>query len=185
MQSRTMVVAVALVAVVGVTGASAFTTATVARDAQIDVANDENGAIGLTAGSVSGVSQNGSGALNLALGQEGTAQGLNTEATFAYGDTSSPTTTFAFEVTNNDSQAHDIDLSYAFDGNDPNTNAVNVEFVVYDSSGGASVATASEDSTATIAGVGGGVSHYVVVQIDTTGVASSDDLSGTLEVSAT
>ena len=183
MRSRTLVVLFALVGVVAVTGASAFTTATVARDAQIDVANDENGAIGLTAGSVSGVSQNGTGALNLALGQEGTAQGLNTEGTFTYGATGSPTSTFAFKVTNNDSQAHDLTLSYAFDGSDPSS-ATNVEFFVYDDTG-SQVATASEGGSATISGVGGGTSHYVLVRVDTTGVTSSEDLSGTLTVSAT
>lgn len=179
-----MVVAVALVAVVGVTGASAFTTATVARDAQIDVTDDTQGVIGLTPGDVSGVSTNGSGALNLALGQEGSAQGLNTEGTFTYGSDTNPTTTYAFEVTNNDSQAHSIDLSYALDGSDPDGNVANVEFEVYDDTGSL-VATASEDSTAALGSVSAGTSHYVVVRIDTTGVTSSQSLSGTLTVSAT
>lgn len=183
-----MVVVVALVAVVGVTGASAFTTATVARNAQIDVAADENAVIGLEPGPVSGVDTT-DGQLSVALGQEGSASGLNADGTFAYGDNSSATSTYAFAVTNNDSDTRYFEFSYALTNTDPDTNTDNVEFELFDDSGSAvsgdaGRASATEDDDLTSVSIGSGTTYYVVIVVDTTGVSSGNSLDGTLTVSA-
>jgi hypothetical protein len=75
-------------------------------------------------------------------------------------------------------------VSYALDGT-PNPAGSAVQFKIYDGPNNL-LATASEDSDATFSldGTSGSNIVYVVVEIDTTGVASSEDLSGTLEVTA-
>lgn len=178
MQSRTLVVLVALVAVVGVTGASAFTTATVARDAQINVENDANGIVGLDGNeNVAGISDGDTLSLNL---DESAA--LNNEATFTFGNSSNPTTTEAFVLQNNASEPADLTLSYSVNGTDSSTTD-NVEFAVYDSSGD-QAQTFAEGGSTSLTGVASDEKYFVVITIDTTGLASTDDLSGTLTVDA-
>jgi len=171
MQSRTVVVAVALVAVVGVTGASAFTTATVARDAQIDVANDDAGVIELANGNASAAST-ADGQLVLDFGDEQ----LNRNATFTFGDSDDPAAANgdAFYVRNNDDQAHEFTVEYTGSGD------ASVTLYAVDSSGDSTV---QSGSSVTIPSVGQGEKVFVAVEIATPDT-SPQTISGELTVSA-
>lgn len=173
----------AVVVVSATLGASAYTTGSLTRSSSVDVVSDDAGLIGLTDGTSGDlVYQNTDGQLAIDFAQGG-ATGANTNATFELGNPSDPTNATAFNITNQDATAHDLSVSYTGAGaTGDSTNAI--EFQIYDSTG-TSVGTVSEESTsATINGVGSGETLYVVIVVDTTGLSSADDLSGTLEVSA-
>jgi len=180
--TKTLLVAgIILVAGVSV-GTSAFTTAQVDRQANVDVVADEAGLLGLTDGT-SGelVFQNGDGQLGIDF-TAGTAGGANTNALFELGNPDDPTTSQAFIITNNDVEDHVIETEYRANTTDATTED-NLKFDVYDGSGAlvdtisASGATASWTATAN-------TDYYVVITVDTG--HSSDllgpdtDLSGTL-----
>lgn len=163
-------------------GAAAFTNASVDRSASIDVTTDDAGIIGLQAGNTSLVTQNSTGALSIDAAV-GSASGINTAAVVEVGDTGNPTTTYAFTVTNNAGNPKDIKFSYAVTGTDTDT-ADDLTFTVYDSTG-TSVGSFAEGGSFTRTGVSSGATYYVIITIDTTGNAPSDDLSGTLSITAT
>lgn len=174
MQSRTMVVAVALVAVVGVTGASAFTTATVARDAQISVQNDASSVIKLQDGSVEGA-QVTSGTLE--INGEDSEASLNREALFRFGDNSSASaaeTDHAFTLTNADDKSHTFEFEL--------TSAPGVTIELYDKDG--NVATIENGKSPVSTTVSSETTLYAVVIVDT-GTATGDNaIDGTLTITA-
>jgi hypothetical protein len=165
-----MVVAVALVAVVGVTGASAFTTATVARDAQIDIQNDDAAVIELADGNASAASTSG-GELLLDFDNEG----LNQDATFVFGDTTDPGASGgdAFYVENNDDLAHEFTINYT------DSSAASVTLYALDPNTGNVVS----GSSVTVSSVGTNQRVLVAVEISTPGTGSQT-INGTLTVSA-
>ena len=180
--TKTLLVAgILLVAGVSV-GTSAFTTAQVDRQANVDVVADEAGLLGLTDGT-SGelVFQDGEGQLGIDF-TAGTAGGANTNALFELGNPADPTNSQAFMITNNDVESHVINTEYRANTSDAATED-NLKFEVYDNNGdlvdtiSASGSTASWSAPANTA-------YYVVVTVDTG--HSSDllgpdaDLSGTL-----
>jgi len=171
----------ALVLLAGTAVAStAFTTATVDRSANINVENDTNGIIGLAANTaVGGMAQSG-GTLDLNLDQ---GTGLNNAANFVFGDnSSSPSGTPAFTLTNNDGASHSITMSYSVTGTDSAGSTDNVVFSVYDGTD-TLVGTFSEGGSTTFS-LSSSASYYVVIEVDTTNLGASDDLSGTLTVEA-
>ena len=180
--TKTLLVAgIILVAGVSV-GTSAFTTAQIDRQANVDVVADDAGLLGLSDGT-SGelVFQDGAGQLGIDF-TAGTAGGANTNALFELGNPNDPTTSQAFMITNNDVESHVINTEYRANTSDATTED-NLKFEVYDGSGAlvdtisASGATASWTATAN-------TDYYVVITVDTG--HSSDllgpdtDLSGTL-----
>ena len=167
-----MVVAVALVAVVGVTGASAFTTATVARDAQIDIENDDAGVIGLEKGNASAATTT-SGQLDLDFDGEQ----LNRDATFNFGDTDDPAAANgdAFYVQNNDDQSHEFTIEYTGNG------SASVTLYAVDSSSGDT--TVQSGSSVTISSITSGEKIFVAVKI-TTPDSAPQTIDGTLTISA-
>ena len=180
--TKTLLVAgIILVAGVSV-GTSAFTTAQIDRQANVDVVADDTGLLGLSDGT-SGelVFQDGAGQLGIDF-TAGTAGGANTNALFELGNPDDPTTSQAFIITNNDVEDHVIETEYRANTTDAATED-NLKFAVYDGSGAlvdtisASGATASWTATAN-------TDYYVVITVDTG--HSSDllgpdtDLSGTL-----
>lgn len=182
MRIKTIGVLMALVITASALGASAYTSGSVERSSNVNVVNDDTGLIGLADGT-SGplVFQNSSGALEIDF-TKGSASGVNPEAHYELGNPSDPTNQSAFNITNLGSESHDFTLSYT--GADAGDGDANIQFQVYDGTG-TKVETVSEESTsATITGVGSGTAHYVVIVVDTYGVSSSADLSGTLKVSA-
>jgi hypothetical protein len=170
----------ALLLATSIVSASAFTTATVERDAEITMATDTNAVIGIEANkSVPGVETNTQDELELNLDQ---GTGLNTNATFMFG---SDTPTDAFNITNNgDGSIDSVKLKYS----DPDSDDYdNINFTVYDSDGN-ELGTVSEEDVLTDVTPGSGWSTdgtlQVVVEVDTTNVPSGDSLSGTLTIEA-
>lgn len=187
--SRTVaVIAVMLLTGTGVIAASSFTTATLARDASIDVVSDSNGVIALVDGNSGGIVavDGATGELRIDFGV-GSALGVNVDSVYELGDPADPSQR-AFNVTNQDTVTHNVTLNYTVaDG----TSGVgdgqsSVEFLVFDSSGTQVAAEDEEAGTATFT-ANSGESFAVVVVVDTTmaGVDQTSDLSGTLGVTAT
>ncbi|MFC7166102.1 hypothetical protein [Halospeciosus flavus] len=163
-------------------GASAYTSATLSRTASVDVVNDDAGLIGLADGSSGDLVYNNSGQLAIDFAR-GSATGANANATFEIGNTADPVNGSAFTITNQDITSHSFTVSYTGAGGTAVT-ATNIEFQIYDGTG-ASVGTVSEENTSTtLSGIGSGTTLYVVIVVDTTGLSSADDLSGSLEISA-
>jgi hypothetical protein len=180
--STLLVAGLLLVAGVSV-GTSAFTTAEVDRQANVDVVADDAGLLGLTDGNSGNlVYQNSSDQLAIDF-TNGSADGANTDALFRLGDPADPSGSQAFIITNNDAESHVINASYNASTSDAST-PENLKFEIYDSESNkvgtisASGDTASWDASANTA-------YNVVVTVDTghstTVLTSDDDLSGTLE----
>lgn len=182
MQLKMVALTMTLILVAAAFGTTAFTSGTVERSANVNVVNDDTGLLALADGT-SGplVYQNSSGALEIDF-TKGGAGGVNAESHYELGDPANPVSENAFTLSNLDAESHDIALSYT--GADAGDADANIKFRVFES-GGTEVATVSEESTsATISGAASGSTYYAVIVVDTHGVSSSTDLSGTLKVSA-
>lgn len=178
------IIVVLLVAGTGVIGASSFTTATLERDANIDVVADNSGFIGLTDGNSGNIVQVASDELTISFVQ-GSATGVNVNSRYELGNASDPSQR-AFNITNNDGVSHTITLDYSVTSGDGVGDGFNhTEFRVYDSTG-SNVAIASEEGSDSFTATSGG-SYAVVMIVDTTDdtLGSAADLSGTLNVTAT
>lgn len=187
MKQRIAIVAVLILVATGITTASSFTTATLSRDTNINVVSDSNGVIALVDGNSGGiVAEQSNGELTIDFTNAGSATGVNVESTYELGDPANPSQR-AFNITNQDSVDHTIELNYTVSSGDGvGDGASSVEFRVYDSSG-TNLATEDEESGTASFTATSGDSYAVVVIIDTTvgSLTDADDLSGTLEVSAT
>lgn len=181
--STLLVAGLLLVAGVSV-GTSAFTTAEVDRQANVDVVADDAGLLGLTDGNSGNlVYQNSSDQLAIDF-TNGTADGANTDAKFVLGDPENPGSSQAFIITNNDAESHTIEATYNANTDDAQ-NAENLKFEIYDGGSLKTTIKASSDSAVTWEAPAGS-SYDVVVTVDTghdsAAVLQSDaDLSGTLE----
>lgn len=157
-------------------GAVAFTSATVQRDVTIGIAADNNAVIGLTSGDP-GITVDGTtGKLNIQPPSSADADGLNPDASFTYGDTSSATSLYAFSIDNNDSGPHNYTV-------DLNNYAVTMQ--VFDNTG-SSVGTvnSTNGSVSTTGGVASGDSLYIVMTVDTPTLDTSSQLNDMLTISA-
>ena len=183
MQTRLLTVAMVVIAVSAAVGMSAFTTGEVTRSSNVDVVNDDVGLLGLVDGNSGDlVQKNGTGALTIDFTRGGKASGVNTAATFELGDPAAPGTTQAFNITNNDASSRDLTISYDI-ADDTNT-AANIQFRVYDKAG-TEVANVTDETTSdTITGAASGATYAVVIVVDTHGLDTTANLSGTLKVSA-
>lgn len=194
-----VVVGVLALAGLIVTGAfilssAGFSAGTMDRDATIEVATDEDGFVGLLDGNpTSGfVTKQSDGTLGIDF-TAGGAGGANEDAMFVLGDPNDPVADHAFRIVNRDSRAHDVTIGYDLASNGGEASgpdSLTFEFfhdvggdqsVDGDPSYSISENTGSNQATAT--NVGSGEVVYVVVTVDTTGLSSSEDLSGTLNVS--
>ena len=183
MSTKATTTVLAIVLVISMTfAATAYTTGSVTRSANVNVVNDDTGLIALEDGTSGDlVYQNASGALEIDF-TKGGAGGVNTAAHFELGDPSSANTSYAFNISNMDVESHDISLDYSgSDGQDADNN---IEFQVYDASGTLQTTASEETGAVNVAGVSSGQTLYVVVVVDTHGLDSTADLSGTLKVSA-
>jgi len=152
--------------------ASAFTSSELSRDANIQVTDDTDGIISLNPGDTDAVTLV-NGALTIDTAHSGA--GLNIESVFTYGNPTDVTNDHAFNVTNTDSQARELTFSYEnVVDNEGQTEAV--QFIVYDSTG-AQIATADAGSSATFSAATGDT-YYVVMEVDTSSLSPSADLSG-------
>jgi hypothetical protein len=175
-----MVVVVALVAVVGVTGASAFTTATVARDAQIDVETDSNSVIQIQDGPAPGASVTNDGKLEI----DADGDSLNQDANFTYGDETDPETSAAFTVTNGDDSEQQFTLEY--DADSGSSGAVKL-FVMEQTASSPTVINSGNSATITVPN---GNTVYVAMAVETPDSVSdasstTGEISGTMYVNAT
>lgn len=183
MRLKVATVAVAIIAITATVGVSAYTTGSIDRSANVNVVNDDAGLIALTAGTSSGlVYQNDSGALAIDF-TRGNADGVNTEAKFTLGGTSDPVNQSAFNITNQGGESHDLTISYT-GASDGGVAGDNIQFQIYDGSGTEQATVSEETTSATLNGVASGTTYYVVIVVDTHGLDTSADLSGTLTVSA-
>jgi len=165
-----------------IVGASAFTTGSVERSSNVNVVADSSGLIGLADGTSGDlVYLNASDAIEIDFSNTG-ASGVNPSAQYELGNPADASNQSAFNITNNAGSAQDITIEYT--GVSETTDAdANIEFQIYDSSG-TKVATVTEESTsATITGAGSGSTYHVVVVVNTHGLSSGNDLSGTVNVS--
>lgn len=182
MKTKIAAVFLAVIIVGTAFGASAFTTATMDRSATIAVSSDSGGILGLSPGSDSMVTENANGELTIDVsGQSG--EGVNVNSTYTIGDTNDPTNVSAFTITNNDAAARNVTLSYSVTGTDSATGTDNVNYTVYDSTG-SQLGSVAEGGSLTLNSVASGATYYVVLTVDTTNSAQTDDLSGTLTVKA-
>jgi hypothetical protein len=173
---------IALVVLSTAVAATAFTSGSVERQANVNVVSDDAGLIGLSDGTSGDlVYQNSTGALDIDF-TAGTANGANTEGHFELGNPSDAPNQSAFNVTNNDAEAHDMTFDYTLDGSEGQDTDANIEFQIYDSTG-TQVGTISEESGTFTQNVASGDTLYVVVVVDTHGLDDTADLSGTLDVS--
>lgn len=177
-----LVAGLLLVAGVSV-GTSAFTTAEVDRQANVDVVADDTGLLGLTDGNSGNlVFQNSDDQLAIDF-TNGTADGANTDALFKLGDPDNPGTSQAFIITNNDAESHTIEATYNASTEDA-ADTDNLRFEIYDDAGD-SVGTVSASGDTASLDASPGESYNVVVTADTghssADLTSGDDLSGTLE----
>jgi hypothetical protein len=179
---KTLLVAgIILVAGVSV-GTSAFTSATVERQANADVVTDSDGLLGLTDGNSGNlVYENADDQLGIDF-ENGTALGANTDALFELGDPATPGTSQAFQVTNNDAESHQITAAYTLDADDGNA-AANLEFRVYDDTG-TLVGTVTEEGQTVSMDANPTESYNVVVVVDT-GHGAADTLTSTGDLSGT
>lgn len=161
-------------------GVAAFTTADLQREATVQLDDDSQAIIGLTP-VASGITTNDNGQLSIQLGQEGSGNGLNTDATFSYGDNDDPANKSAFTMTNNDEVSHSFTVNYGLDATDPQGTTENVVYTFYDENGN-KLGQASEDALASFS-LNSGQTAYVVVEVNTP-ADKSGDLSGTLDISA-
>lgn len=160
-------------------GSIAFTTASVSRSVTSNIAADSSAIIGLTAGSVAAVTEDGSGQLVIDTAV-GSASGLNSDGSFTYGDTANPATTFAFSVTNNDGNPHDLTVGISgmiLPG------SATFTISLYESDG-TLIGDATPSTDVTHTGWAAAETIYAVITIDTSGTTSADSISGTIDFSA-
>lgn len=162
----------------------AFSSATLEREATVNVASDAQGLLALIDGHPNQdiIVEKSSGTLAIDL-TPGSAAGVNAGGTFVIGSHSNPSGDHAFEIRNDGTQTVSITVEYVLSGSDPESNTPNVEVTFYDS-GDIPLATASEETPSTISSVQTGGSVYAVIEIDTEGISNGNDLSGALDISA-
>ena len=169
-------------------GAAAYTSATVNREATISVATDSAAQIQLGAGDFSQITENTTtGVLDINFTE------LNSNSTFVFGDSNTPSGSYAFTLAHDEATNRDVTLNYALpDGVTDPDSTTNVHFEVFSDDGAGTVqsmAVATENDPATgentITDAATGQTYYVVLTIDTTGVQlDTNQLGGTLTISA-
>lgn len=173
MKRVTLVVAIA-VALLGVQASSA---APLAGDSDELTVDGNTGPLLLQAGDVAGISAE---ADDLLLDTAtGSAAGVAPDARYTYGDPAAPTDRPAFTLTNADGDTHRLTIAYS--GTDDEDTDANVQFRVHDADGHRLV-TASEESGTVAVDLDGNERVYVVVVIDTHGLSTTTDLSGSLDL---
>lgn len=198
MKRRTLLFGVGSTAIGGGTlvGSGAFSSASMEREANIDVVNDSDGLLALVDTTESEiVRQTEAGELTIDF-TAGSGEGVNVNSEYQIGaiddnvfsedplDAGSPQDDPAFQIVNNDTVDHEVGVEYAFE-NDAGSSAI---YFQLENSGGESAEIWWRDSgdnglsdTITVTpGESVGVSAYIW----TTDGEVGDDLTGALTVSA-
>lgn len=158
-------------------GASAFTSAELDRQANIDVVADDQGLVTLLPGDSQSATLNSSGELEIDAAPG--ADGVNVEGLFTYGSESEPVEDNLFAIENGNGESFDLDVGYE---TDDGNNGSAVEFRVYDDAG-TELATVEGNGTEQTVTLDSAETVYVVMEIDTQGLGQSEDLSGELQLS--
>lgn len=174
-------------------GATAFTTATIEREASVDVVADDSGPLQITSGST-GISKiDSNGELTLDVSMLSGTSGINPNASYTFGNASADgassvsASDYVFTLNNTDDVNHTVELTYTPDYSTavgPN----NVVFKVYKMGDGNSnkLATVKAGKTDSFTAVSDTTYHVVVTfdtGIDGNYVDKSETLSGTLNAS--
>lgn len=162
MKSKTFVVVLSLFAVLGVAGASTYTTADINRTVSVDVAADDSSAIQFNTGTGTQI-QNGTLQFN------GDGNSLNKKATFVFGDKTSPSSTYAIEAVNADTEGRTGTLNVDYASTTDSDSTGDVTLYVYDSAGN-EVGNTSDGTVSTTFDN----PVYIVAEVNT-------DQSGTLD----
>lgn len=167
--------------IVGATaiGSVAYTRAEVTRSVNAKIANDDSAIIGLVAGSHQAIYNSSNGRLK--IDTTNGAAGLNSQGDFKYGSTSNPSSDYAFSVTNNDNQSHELTVKLN-NMTEPGSSTFEIEF--FDSSG-SSLGTVTSSSNLTYSGWASGETILAVVTITTDGTSGGDSIGGDLVFVAT
>jgi hypothetical protein len=167
-------------------GASAFTAATVDRQASVDVVADENGLLALTDGNSGNLVFQDASTEQLGIDfTNGTADGANVNATFELGNPDSPTSSNAFLIENRDDEDHQLNVTYT--GATTN-NQKNLNISIYDSSGtyvGSVTEETSLDRNRASFAAPQDQKFYAVVTVDTGGGSANADLTSASDLSGT
>jgi hypothetical protein len=184
-KTKVLSLVIALIVASSIISATAFTTATLSRDTTVNVVSDSNGIIALTDGTSGGLVDQVDGELKIDFTNAGSGVGANVNSRYELGDPNNPTSEMAFNITNQDTVDHDLSIEYT-GADDEGESGNQIEFQVYDGNGD-HLTTVSEGSTVSIgsADFTSGDTLYVVVVVDTSGMSTSGDLSGTLNITAT
>lgn len=159
-------------------GSVAYTTASVDRSVTSTVAADSAAVIGLQAGGAGAVTENG-GQLEVDT-KAASGSGLNSGGEFTYGEPTSPSSTSAFSITNNDDTTHDLTVSLT-GMTLPGSSSFTIQLFQSDST---SIGTVSDGTPVTKSGWDPGNTIYAVIVIDTSGTTGTDEISGTMNFSA-
>lgn len=140
---------------------------------------DGAGPIDIETTTESGVAQAGTGLLVLDAGGE--ASGVPANGRYLYGDPDAPVSRPAIILTNTAERTHALTIDY--DADIPESSRTHVEFLLYDQNGTQAGVVTESSPPVRIEGVSSHASLYVVVIVDTHGLTSADDLSGTVTIS--
>lgn len=188
------VVAILIISIIAF-GATAFTSAEVNREANIDVVSDSNGPISFGTGGVGMTKIDNGGELVIDASSLSSASGINPNASYQFGnpdadDLSSSnlnSSDYVFTFTNNDDTSHSLNLSYVADN--ASVNANNVVFEIYKMGDGiqdGTLATVNSDGSTTSFSAAAGTTYHVVLILDTgingAHINDAGSLSGTLKM---
>jgi len=182
METRTILVVAALIVASVAVGSAAFTSGEVERTASVQVVGDANAVTGLQPGSTPVVTTSTGDQLQIDFSEYSNAEGINGNATYTIGNHSAPNSTYAFNLTNNGDSEHDYKFEYNFTNTPPTDSSVT--FTAYDESE-TEIAQATDSNPAQMT-LPTTETAYVVIEVDSSSAdANTDDLSGTLNITAT
>jgi hypothetical protein len=162
--------------IVGATaiGSVAYTQATVTRTVNAEIANDDSAIIQLLAGGHQAIYNNTDG--QLVIDTTNGAAGLNSDGEFTYGDSTDISNDYAFSVTNNDDQEHDLAVRLE-NMTLPGTSSFKIEFF---NSSGTAQGSVLDGNPFSYTGWTSGDTLYAVVTITTDGTSDTDSIGGDL-----
>lgn len=175
-------------------GATAFTSATVEREASIDVVADDSGPLQFTSGSTGISKVDSNGELTLDVSLLSGSSGINPNSSYTFGNrsadgaTSVSSSDYVFTINNTDTENHSVDLSYTPDLSV--VEAKNVEFEIYrmgDGTADGPIETVQADGNTHTFEAVSDTTYHVVVHFDTgidgAYIDKSESLSGTFNAS--
>lgn len=168
MNRRKFILGTATVVGVSGAGAVAFTSASVAREVNIEVDTDDDAIVGLSAGNTGAASQE-DGVLVIDTSVE--QNGLNLDSNFTFGQEETVETDHLFALTNNSSDEQDFELGF-----DTQSADGVATFGVYDGDNSEVGSFNGEDTVSVTLNEAETV--YMIMTVDTDGLAENDDITG-------